>query len=266
MRLGGSSARGSGGMEMALAVHEIGGGINPPVLTSAGVRLSLLGGFALARDGNVVDLPATAQRVVAFLALHERPLQRTYVSGTLWPNSSEDHAGASLRSALWRLHRLAIDIVEATVDRIWLAPQVRVDLRQVVARARRLIDEAGSLEETDMRAMAAAGDLLPDLDEDWLLMERERFRQLRVHALEALCNRLTAASRFAEAVDAGLVAVEFEPCRESAQRALIKAHLAEGNPSEAARQYGKYVRLLADELGIEPSPPMRALVAGMRLG
>lgn len=171
-----------------------------------------------------------------------------------------------MRSALWRLHRLAIDIVGATVDRIWLAPQVGVDLRDVVAQARQLIDGAGSLEEIDLAAIAAAGELLPDLYEDWLLMERERFRQLRVHALEALCNRLTAASRFAEAVDAGLAAVEFEPCRESAHRALIKAHLAEGNPSEAARQYRTYVRLAADELGVEPSQPMRALVAGLRLG
>jgi DNA-binding SARP family transcriptional activator len=240
-------------------------GITPLALTSAEVRLSLLGGFALARDGRALDLPVTSQRVVALLALHERPLQRAHVSGMLWPNSSEDHAAASLRSALWRMHRLAIDIVETTVDRMWLAARVRVDLREVVARAKRLIDEAGSLEETDMRAITAAGDLLPDLDEDWLLVERERFRQLRVHALEALCNRLTAACRFAEAVDAGLAAVEFEPCRESAHRALIRAHLAEGNPSEAARQYGKYVRLAADELGIEPSPPMKALVAGMRL-
>jgi len=250
---------------LALAVHQAELGITPSVVTRPAIRLSLLGGFDLTREGVAVTLPATAQRVVAFLALHQKPLQRVYVSGALWPNSPEDRAGASLRSALWRLHRQAVDVVEATVDRICLATQVRVDLREVVTRARRLIDEAGGLEDTDLAAIAAAGDLLPDLYEDWLLMERERFRQLRVHALEALCIRLTAMSRFAEAVDAGLAAVEFEPCRESAHRALIKAHLAEGNPSEAARQYRTYVRLAADELGIEPSPPMRALVVGLRL-
>ena len=42
-------------------------------------------------------------------------------------------------------------------------------------------------------------------------MERERFHQLRLHALEALCDRLTTAGRYGEAIDAGLAAVTAEP-------------------------------------------------------
>jgi DNA-binding SARP family transcriptional activator len=61
-------------------------------------------------------------------------------------------------------------------------------------------------------------------------------------------------------VQAGLAAVSGEPLRESAHRTLIHAHLAEGNPGEAVRQYHLYRRLLADELAIEPSAAIRALV------
>jgi DNA-binding SARP family transcriptional activator len=109
-------------------------------------------------------------------------------------------------------------------------------------------------------ALLARGEILPDWYDDWLVIERERFRQLRVHALERLCDRLTAAGRFAEAVDAGLAAVESEPLRESAHRALIRTHLAEGNACEALRQYRAFRELLRRELGLRPSELMEALV------
>ena len=105
-----------------------------------------------------------------------------------------------------------------------------------------------------------AHDLLPACYDDWILVECERFHQLRLHALEALCERLTAAERYGEAIDAGLAAVCGEPLRESAHRALIKAHLAEGNYAEAGRQYELCRRILRDELGIVPSEGLRKLM------
>jgi DNA-binding SARP family transcriptional activator len=41
---------------------------------------------------------------------------------------------------------------------------------------------------------------------------------------------------------------------------LIQAHLAEGNVAEAARQFRLYERLVTTELGVEPSPRIRALL------
>ena len=66
--------------------------------------------------------------------------------------------------------------------------------------------------------------------------------------------------RFGQAVQAGLMAVSGEPLRESAQRTLIAAHLAEGNASAAVKQYEAFRELLFDELRLEPSPVMQALV------
>ncbi|MDP9399167.1 MAG: bacterial transcriptional activator domain-containing protein, partial [Actinomycetota bacterium] len=60
---------------------------------------------------------------------------------------------------------------------------------------------------------------------------------------------------------AGLAAVQSEPLRESAHRRVIEVHLAEGNLGEALRQYQTYRRLVADELGLPPSPAIRRLVA-----
>ena len=51
-----------------------------------------------------------------------------------------------------------------------------------------------------------------------------------------------------------------EPLRESAHRMVISAHLAEGNCSEALRQYERFRALLADALGLEPSPQLTELI------
>jgi DNA-binding SARP family transcriptional activator len=84
-------------------------------------------------------------------------------------------------------------------------------------------------------------------------MERERVRQRVLHALEALSGKLANIGRFADAVDAAILAVSAEPLRESAQRALIVAHVAEGNLVEAYRCYRSYCDLLHRELGVAPS-------------
>ena len=68
-------------------------------------RLTLLGGFELVCDGVPLALPMSAQRVIAFVATHVRPIQRGYVAGSLWLETPESRAYANLRSALWRLQR-----------------------------------------------------------------------------------------------------------------------------------------------------------------
>src|SRR5207244_1635527 len=59
---------------------------------TAGIRLTLLNAFALECDGTPVALPMSAQRLLAFLALHPRPLLRPFVAGTLWPETTDERA------------------------------------------------------------------------------------------------------------------------------------------------------------------------------
>jgi DNA-binding SARP family transcriptional activator len=106
-----------------------------------------------------------------------------------------------------------------------------------------------------------SADILPAWWEEWVVEERERYRQRRLHALEHLGARLRNAGRHALALEAGLAAVTAEPLRESAQRLVVSIHLAEGNRGEALAQYDRFARLLRHALGCAPSPQMEALVA-----
>ena len=92
----------------------------------------------------------------------------------------------------------------------------------------------------------------------------ERLRQLRLHALEALCSLLTERGKLAQAVDVGLAAVAAEPLRESVHRVLIRAYIAEGNKADAIRQYEVYRDLLWHELAVTPSHHLVTLIDEVR--
>jgi DNA-binding SARP family transcriptional activator len=221
------------------------------------VALRLLDGFDAEVDGRSVPLPLGAQRVVAFVALHERPLQRLFVAGSLWLDSPEARAAANLRSALWRIQRVTPSLLDVDSRTLRLGAVVSVDLREAERLAREELGGGGS----ELTRLGV--DLLPDWYEDWVLLERERFRQLRLRALEAACRRLTEEGRLDEALEAGLMAMSAEPLRESAHRTLMRLHLAAGNAVEARRQYELCRHLLRSQLGLEPSEETRGLVPGL---
>jgi DNA-binding SARP family transcriptional activator len=226
-------------------------------------QLNLLTAFQLTCGDVPVPLTLPAQRVLGFLALQNRPLPRDYVAGTLWIDSSEQHATGSLRSALWRLRRCDADLVETQGRQLRLADTVSVDSRLAADWARRLLDPDTPLSELDIAGIPESGDLLPGWYDDWVLMERERLRELLLHALEQLCGRLLEAGRHGHALEAAHAAVRMEPLRESGHRSVIMVHLAEGNQADAIRQYGLFRRLLRDELRLEPSAHMHELVHGL---
>ena len=95
-------------------------------------------------------------------------------------------------------------------------------------------------------------------------MQAEAWRQLRLHALEALSIRLSSAACHAEAIQAALAAIASDPLRESARSVLIRAYLAEGNRSEAQREFRRYRELLLGSLGVEPTPRLHALARAGR--
>jgi DNA-binding SARP family transcriptional activator len=197
------------------------------------------------------------------LALHNRAVNRAALAGTLWPDVSERRAYSSLRAALSRLHGTARRALMTSKLEVGLAEGVSVDIRHSRALAHRLLDPARPPTSRDLGMDAVAvlsADLLPDWYDDWVLVEAEDWRQLRLHALEVLVGHLTAVGRWGEAAGAARAAVRAEPLRESSHAALIEVYLAEGNQSEAVRVYRSYRARLQDELGLEPTPRLRQLV------
>jgi SARP family transcriptional regulator, regulator of embCAB operon len=233
----------------------------------AGSQVVLVRGFQFIQGDAQVALAEGSQRLLALLALRGRPVKRVAIAGTLWPEVTEGRAYASLRSALSRLYGTVRRAVEASSTDLSLTSGVTVDLPGSKALAHRLLDAVDQPSEADLGGAALSalsGDLLPDWYDDWVLLEAEDWRQLRLHALEALTGWLLVDGRFGDAAAAALAAVRADPLRESAHSALIRVHLAENNRSEALREFTRYERLLRSELDLEPTAELRQLVQSIR--
>lgn len=226
-------------------------------MTAEPARLALLNAFALSCGGTRVRLPATAQRLLAFLALQREPVPRAQVAAVLWADATTDRASGSLRSTLWRLGRIHRRGLVAGAGELRLADHVEVDVHRAWAEAVRVLD--GNPPHCTVNE-DLSHDILPDWDDEWIRVERDRFRQDRLHALEMLSSRLVGARRYGEAVGTAMVAVAADPLRETAQRALINAYLAEGNRGQALHQYRACHRLFRDSLGMPPSPALDRLI------
>lgn len=224
--------------------------------------MQLLDGFELRCKGAPIHLPMSAQRLLAFLALRPRPMLRVHVAGALWLDSTEERSFASLRSALWRVQRSGFNLVSSSKDQLQLDPRVSVDLHDAAALAHQLLEGAPNQDVRFANWAPLAGDLLPDWDDDWVLIEREHFSRLGLQALEGLALQLLAEGRLSAALEVALTAFAREPLRESVHRILIKVYLADGNLAEAVRQYELYRDLAHRQLGLDPSAQMLDLLGG----
>jgi len=209
-------------------------------------------------------LPLGAQRLLALLALQNGGIHRAAAGERLWPDSTRNRAAANLRSALWRGKRVGdVTLIDRTGPRLRLMSAVTVDLHELMARARHITEPAyrsPAIGGWEAMVDALSRELLPDWSEDWLLLERERWDQVRLHTLEGLVKQLWAEEHYMAALQAALATIAIEPIRETAHRLVIEVHIAEGNAASALKHYQHYRRLLQRELGVAPSQRMDQLV------
>src|SRR5262245_30330559 len=136
-------------------------------------RLRLLDGFDLRRGDERLALRPASERLLAYLALADKAVERATVAYRLWPDKPEQRAVAILRSAIWRIRQLPPpDLVETTTTHIRLHPAVWVDARDGLDELRR--PDPDAVGDGGAASFACGGgELLPDWYDDWLVTERE---------------------------------------------------------------------------------------------
>ncbi|MBT2234274.1 BTAD domain-containing putative transcriptional regulator [Nonomuraea sp. NEAU-A123] len=224
------------------------------------VCITLTGEFELTVADRRLALPRGVERVLAYLALMEHPVSRTALAGALWFDTSAQRAANNLRTTLWRLSRVGVRVLSAAPDRLGLSLNVRVDVTELSRLSQRLIHEANTDDLSRLPLLVRHAELLPDWDDPWVVADRERFRLLRLEALEHAASALIERNHLGDALIAALASVRAEPLRESSRRLAIRVHISEGNVVEALRSYREYQALLWEELGIEPSGLMQQLI------
>ena len=241
------------------------------------LRIRLFGGLEVCRgDSSLPALPTRrARSLLAYLALHrDRAVHRDLLCGLLWGEHPETEARKALRTTLWRIRSVLEPREEDRGAFLRMdGPQVTfpgtgdawVDALEFEACVeRRESDAPGALspEATGRLYRAVSlyrGDLLDGLYDDWCHFDRERFSLAYLGALERLMVHCQSQGHWLAAISFGRQLLRKDPIREHVHRELMICHLSMGDRPSALRQYEVCVRLMREELGVEPMEETRRL-------
>jgi DNA-binding SARP family transcriptional activator/tetratricopeptide (TPR) repeat protein len=231
-------------------------------MTITMLEIRMIGELRVRTAGQTAELPASrrARSLLAWLAAHPGRHPRSRLAGLFWPEVLDASARASLRSAIWAL-RSAVgpdlgSYLAADRDTVTLAgDDLRVDLREV----RRLIARG----EPEAALALCDGELLQELDDDWVIDARAEFDREIVAALTILIERCRVAGDPATLVWARRRAA-LCPLDEPAGADLIRALVDAGDATAALEAFARLQQRLATELGVPVSAATSALVEPLR--
>ncbi|HEV2474246.1 MAG TPA: tetratricopeptide repeat protein, partial [Chthonomonadales bacterium] len=236
-------------------------------LTPCPLEIALLGSLLVRVHGR--PLPRLSSRkgssLLAFLTLKgNRPVERGFLSGTLWPDSTDSRALFNLRQCLSNLrHALgdqAYRLSSATPRTLCVdLSGAAVDVMEFDAAVAG--NEIPSLE----RAIGLyRGPLLEDCSDDWVFLERQQREHDYLGALERLAQHALSIGRPAIAAVHLRKALAVDPLRESLQRALMQALADAGDYNAALLAYRMLRRLLSDGMHAEPDAITQGLYHQIR--
>jgi DNA-binding SARP family transcriptional activator len=238
-------------------------------------RLQLIGRFAVWRDEEPVpdrDVGSRQGRTllkVLLLHAHE-PVSVDRLRGVLWGETPPDSAERNIASLVSRLRRLlGPDTIEGGPGayRIRVGPGLQVDMLEVerlAQESRQRLDAgepalAAAAVERALDLVGSATLLAGEPDQDWLAAGRRRLTSIRQQLRHRGADAALALQDPDHAVRLAAAALSDDPFDEAAARTLMRAHHMAGRTAEALRVHERLRMALADELGVDPSPPTREL-------
>jgi len=245
------------------------------------LRIYLAGGIAVVgSNGTALGEAAFAGRqgrrlFARLVAIHE-PVPIADLADDLWGPEWPPAWQVALRSLVSKLRTTLgrVGAAEALASAngayaLALPAGVWLDLDEASAAMHRAEaalaagDHLAAAAEALVARSIASRTLLPGEEAEWLDLLRARLTEVRLRALESLGEVWIARGDPALAARDAAEAIRVDPYRERAHRLLIRAHIADGDRGAAAQAYEACRRLLAEELGVEPSSETRALVASV---
>jgi class 3 adenylate cyclase/DNA-binding SARP family transcriptional activator len=230
------------------------------------VEVSVLGELAVESDGHPLDQIAShrARSLLGWLAVNPGLHPRARVASVFWPDVLDESARSSLRTTLATLRRElgkpAADVVTATRERVGIepGPDVSIDLAE--------FEDLVSRGELQDAASLCRGDLLADLDDDWVNEPREYHRRQQLELLGRIAAEAEGSGDLDGALDRTREQVALDPLSEEAQGGLIRRLATAGDRAGALAAYKAYGARLRRDLGIAPSAGIRELAEGVRSG
>lgn len=250
------------------------------------LKLQLFGSPALIYGEQVLEgVRRKSLALAAYLCMTERPPTREAVAALLWGEQDGEHSRSSLRSTLYNLSNAApvewIDADRSTLTINFAA--IEVDAYAFLAdlqRTRAHLHTDGMLCDSCYSALAEAVKLynkdfldgfhLPDCAEfeQWQTLQREHMKRECARALRRLAEhaQMQSSASLSDAITFVRRWLQISPLEESAYRLLMRLLAANGQRTEALKQYQDCARLFDEELATLPEPETIALYEAIRDG
>ena len=251
--------------------------------------LHFLGPFRATLNGAPLDGfdSNKVRALLAYLAMERnRPHSREVLAGMLWPEQSQRSAMDNLRYALADLRKVLGDadgdhpflIVSRELIQFDPASDFWLDVvefERLCAQKQGLENDPSQLPVQHLQEAVHLyqGGFLEGFTvsrsapfEEWMLNRREHLHRELVSNLYFLAVFYERLGLFQPAFQATWRLVELEPWQEEAQQQLMRLLVFDGQRSAALEQYETCKKILANELGVEPSDQTRRLYESIRDG
>ena len=210
-------------------------------------------------------LKPLAREILFFLIEHKR-VARDQLMETFWPDFAPGRQVSSLHTAIYSIRReLGKDAVQ--FDGNLYSVDTGSDIRYDVAQFEQAASVAEGLPPGDPRLMFAlteavnlyGGEFLPEFDSEWIDERRRSLELGYLDLLAALSEEALLQGQPSNVVGLLRKALFIDPLRDDTNLYYLEALGRLGRRSEIVAHYQEYVRLLADELGLDPPEEVREL-------
>jgi len=235
--------------------------------TSPSVAIGVLGPLRVQVDGSDRTVPAGNQRRLlgSLLLARGRVVRTSTLVDDVWRDDPPASPDASVHTAVARLRRslgAARDLLRTGPGGYQLAVRLQdrddCHFTELVAAAQAVTGPA-RLRLLEQALGLWRGAAWHDVADDLAVGEAGRLTDLRWQALETRASTLAEMGRWGEAVSELRALTLERPLREQTVLPLADALDRSGDSVQALEELDRYRRLLAEELGLDPSAEVSAL-------
>lgn len=212
--------------------------------------VTVFGRPSICWQGKRVSFPFSKMEALLYYLLIQGQTTREKLAGLLWSDMDDVTAKKNLRNTLYLLKKMIADEVVLTPNRSVIKSNPSIV---------NIIDLQHFNENTANALNAYRGDFLDGfsckeagLFEDWVIEQRERFRESYALRLTKHIIDLIKDKKYSDAKHFLKRLIDVDEYNESAYRALMRIYEREGCFSKVFETYLKLEKKVASELGISP--------------
>ena len=214
-------------------------------------KISLFGGLKITKDGEPIEPPPyRTYGLLVFLLLREKlPIRRERLGSLLYGDLPDHKIRGRITDHIWHIKKqlpgfpLITTTENIDIDRQFIWVDVKTFQNEVNNP-----QNPGSEKFLELYQ----GELLPELYDEWVLVERERWHNHYLRMLHTLINNLIGKEDFDKAIMRMERLLRDEPYDEEVVRLLMQTYSKVGRRGAALAIYEKFHLLSTKQIGLDP--------------